>query len=106
MKIGRFFKMIPLVSMVMALGATLGWANGMMIVDRVPKNFRRPQQWIRPPRPFPRPVPAMVVLPVVLQEANVKIVDNVATTEIEEIFANESNVQLEATYIFPLHDWS
>lgn len=82
-------------------------AHGFIVIDQVPIGWDRPHHWhpIRPwPRPVPRPIPNMVVLPVKSQKATVTIVDQVATTEIDSIFVNESNVQLEGTYMFPIPD--
>lgn len=81
-------------------------ANGMIIIERVPEHWIRPVHWYPMPRPAPwprpRPVPDMVVLPVKTQKATITVVDQVATTEIDEVFVNESNVQLEGTYMFPI----
>ena len=51
---------------------------------------RRPQQ------------PAVVQLAVLYHRVNVKIADQTATTEIDQVFRNPNNRVLEGTYIFPL----
>lgn len=53
------------------------------------------------PRP-PHPLPAPVELSVKYHRVNVTITGQVALTEIDQVFVNESLYELEGTYIFPL----
>lgn len=57
----------------------------------------------RPPRiPVPRPVPLPNVLPVRSIKLDTKIVGQVATTHVEQIFRNDTPYTLEGTYFFPI----
>lgn len=56
----------------------------------------------RPPRPIPRPIPLPNVLPVKSINIETKIVGQVATTHIEQVFRNDTQFTLEGTYFFPL----
>jgi len=70
-------------------------AQGLIVVDEV----------IRPPtpRPIPRPRP---FAPVNVKKlaATTEIVDAVAVTRIDQVFANAGSRPIEGTYIFPLDD--
>lgn len=77
-----------------------------MIIIQVPDHHPTPPHW-QPPvrRQWPRPTTVpMVALPVKSLKANVTIVDQVATTEIDQVFHNDSASQLEGTFFFPIPD--
>src|SRR5687767_4701263 len=59
---------------------------------------------VRPcrPRPIPRPVPIPNVLPVKSIQLDTKIVGQVATTRVEQVFRNDTPHTLEGTYFFPI----
>lgn len=58
---------------------------------------------VRPCRPMPRPpVPLPNVLPVSSVRLDTKIVGQVATTHVEQIFRNDTDMRLEGTYFFPI----
>ncbi len=59
---------------------------------------------IRPCRPIPRPRPVPVpnALPVKSIELDTKIVGQVATTRVEQVFRNDTPYTLEGTYFFPI----
>jgi Ca-activated chloride channel homolog len=59
---------------------------------------------IRPchPRPIPRPIPLPNALPVKSIQLDTKIVGQVATTRVEQIFRNDTPYTLEGTYFFPI----
>lgn len=59
---------------------------------------------IRPcqPRPIPRPVPIPNALPVKSIQLDTKIIGQVATTHIEQVFRNDTPYTLEGTYFFPI----
>ena len=52
----------------------------------------------RPPRPFPLPR----ALPVASIKIDTKIQSQVATTHVEQVFRNDSDMMLEGTYFFPI----
>jgi hypothetical protein len=52
------------------------------------------------PRPIPQPLPN--ALPVKSIELDTKIVGQVATTHVEQVFRNDTNFTLEGTYFFPI----
>jgi len=58
----------------------------------------------RPCRPpvIPRPQPLPVALPVKSIVLDTKIVGQVATTHVEQVFRNDTSFTLEGTYFFPL----
>ncbi|MBK9153832.1 MAG: VWA domain-containing protein [Chloracidobacterium sp.] len=58
----------------------------------------------RPCRPpiMPRPLPLPVALPVKSITLDTKIVGQVATTHVEQVFRNDTAFTLEGTYFFPL----
>jgi Ca-activated chloride channel homolog len=55
----------------------------------------------RPPRPLP-PVTLPRTLPIKSININTKIVSQVATTHLEQIFRNDTDATLEGTYLFPI----
>ncbi|MGD9564264.1 MAG: VIT domain-containing protein [Pyrinomonadaceae bacterium] len=59
---------------------------------------------IRPcrPRPIPRPVPLPNALPVKSIQLDTKIVGQIATTHVEQVFRNDTPYTLEGTYFFPI----
>ncbi|MEP6944848.1 MAG: VIT and VWA domain-containing protein [Acidobacteriota bacterium] len=58
---------------------------------------------VRPCRPIPRPMPQLPnALPVKSIKLDTKIVGQVATTHVEQIFRNDSPYTLEGTYFFPI----
>ncbi|NOZ63817.1 MAG: VWA domain-containing protein [Caldiserica bacterium] len=69
------------------IGLTGAFADGVIIIDP-------------PVRPHPVPIPH--TLSVRYHRVQVTIENNIATTTIDQIFKNDSNVDLEGTYIFPL----
>lgn len=69
------------------IGLTSLFADGLIIIDP-------------PVRPHSVPIPH--TLSVRYHRVQVSIESNVATTTIDQVFKNESNVDLEGTYIFPL----
>src|SRR5882762_6953397 len=60
-----------------------------------------PGECDRCPRP-PRPIPLPRSLPIKSIKIDTKIVSQVATTHVEQIFRNESDATLEGTYFFPI----
>nr|MDQ3374615.1 VIT and VWA domain-containing protein [Acidobacteriota bacterium] len=59
---------------------------------------------IRPCRPIPRPRPVPIpnALPVKSIELDTKIIGQVATTHVEQVFRNDTPYTLEGTYFFPI----
>src|SRR6476469_11260296 len=57
---------------------------------------------IRPCRPLPRPQPLPNALPVKSINISAKIVGQVATTHVEQVFRNDTPYTLEGTYFFPI----
>ena len=55
----------------------------------------------RCPRP-PRPIPLPRALPVASIRIDTKIQSQVATTHVEQIFRNDSDMMMEGTYLFPI----
>ncbi len=69
-----------------------------------------------PPKPLPTPIHEIIVMPgriiappevaspisLKKYDVNVSIKDNVATTTIEQVFVNNTNRTLEASYLYPL----
>lgn len=77
-----------------AITATLANAQGVIVpgpCDRCP----------RPPRPLP-PVTLPRTLPIKSININTKIVSQVATTHLEQVFRNDTDATLEGTYLFPI----
>src|SRR6266851_8669597 len=60
-----------------------------------------PGECDRCPRP-PRPIPLPRSLPIKSIKIDTKIVSQVATTHVEQIFRNDTDAVLEGTYFFPL----
>ena len=56
----------------------------------------------RPCRPIPPPHPIPNVLPVKSITLDTKIVGQVATTHVEQVFRNDTTMTLEGTYFFPI----
>ncbi|HVY61293.1 MAG TPA: VIT domain-containing protein, partial [Planctomycetota bacterium] len=59
-----------------------------------------PPPWPRPVPPPPRPV--FFPLAVKTHRVTASVADQVATTEVDEVFHNPNPVDLEGTYLFPL----
>jgi Ca-activated chloride channel family protein len=57
----------------------------------------------RCPRP-PRPIPLPRSLPIKSIKIDTKILSQVATTHVEQIFRNDTDATLEGTYFFPIPD--
>ncbi|MEJ7860236.1 MAG: VIT and VWA domain-containing protein [Pyrinomonadaceae bacterium] len=59
---------------------------------------------IRPCRPIPRPRPVVIpnALPVKSIKLDTKIIGQVATTQVEQVFRNDTPYTLEGTYFFPI----
>ncbi|HEX5707188.1 MAG TPA: VIT and VWA domain-containing protein [Pyrinomonadaceae bacterium] len=56
-----------------------------------------------PPRPpMPRPVPLPNALPVKSVKIETRIANQVATTHVEQVFRNDTDMTLEGTYFFPI----
>ncbi len=76
----------------LALGGPAAlFADGMIIIPRPP----------RPPFP-PHFPPAMAPLEVRYHHVSVRIEDQVAVTEVDQVFYNPHPLQLEGTYLFPI----
>ena len=56
----------------------------------------------RPSPPRPRPIPVPNALPVKLIKLDTKIIGQVATTRVEQVFRNDTPYTLEGTYFFPI----
>ncbi len=52
----------------------------------------------------PRPIPLPRALPIKSIKIDTKILSQVATTHIEQVFRNDTNATLEGTYFFPIPD--
>ncbi|MEP6913683.1 MAG: VIT domain-containing protein, partial [bacterium] len=52
----------------------------------------------------PRPIPLPRALPIKSIKIDTKILSQVATTHIEQVFRNDTNAVLEGTYFFPIPD--
>lgn len=58
---------------------------------------------VRPcPRPIPRPQPLPNALPAKSIQLDTKIIGQVATTHVEQVFRNDTQYTLEGTYFFPI----
>tara|TARA_R110002096_G_scaffold16106_34_gene55250 strand:- start:2446 stop:4800 length:2355 start_codon:yes stop_codon:yes gene_type:complete len=83
-------------------------ANGLIIVDRAidhPIIIPEPPHPPLPPRPRPRPPrPIHRHMPLDLKQQKVEITidDQVATTEVFQVFKNPTSRRLEGTFIFPV----
>jgi Ca-activated chloride channel homolog len=68
-----------------------------------PQPPRPPHPPIPPPRPMPPPRPYVFApLELVSQQVNVRILDQVAMTTVEQEFYNPNSRQLEGTFLFPV----
>ena len=77
-----------------AINATVANAQGVIV----------PGPCGRCPRP-PRPLPPMALprtLPIKSININTKIVSQVATTHLQQVFRNDTDATLEGTYLFPI----
>lgn len=84
------------------LGAPPAGALGLLLPERIAQNFIRPDM---PPDEIefiPVPPAEMIPLEITDQTVDVTIVDQVCTTKVDEKFRNNSNQQLEGTFLFPL----
>jgi len=81
-----------LVVLVLIMLPAVAMADGLIIIDRI---------WPPMPRPIPRP-PVITPLAITRHHVDVEIQGNVALTDIDQIFHNPNNMQLEGTYIFPI----
>ncbi len=91
-----------------------GLANGLIIVhhpvDHPPIVIPEPPHPPRPPHPphrpwpIPRPRPIHRHMPLDLQrqQVEIKIQDQLATTEVVQVFKNATSRRLEGTFIFPV----
>src|SRR4030095_10832133 len=82
---------LALVVVIVLIGAISAAAQGLIV----------PGLCERCPRP-PRPIPLPRSLPVKSIKIDTKIVSQVATTHLEQIFRNDSDATLEGTYFFPV----
>jgi len=90
-----------LMSLVVALCASVSLADGFIIVHHWPPHPPHP------PHPVPRPRPIRSVhqwapLTIRNHQVEVAIKGGVAVTEIDQTFHNPNNARLEGTYIFPI----
>ncbi|MEN8005951.1 MAG: VIT and VWA domain-containing protein [Candidatus Krumholzibacteriota bacterium] len=69
-------------------------ADGLIVI-----HDPHPTPW---PHPHPRPHYVFAPLEVKYHHVDVKIEDQVAVTEVDQVFANPNNRQLEGTYLFPI----
>src|SRR5438093_935056 len=96
-------------------GALPGFAAGLIIVpDWDIWRYPHPPPDYIPPHPIPRPrplpperwvpppQPVWAPLEVDFVQANVRIKDQIATTQVEEEFYNPNPRQLEGTFLFPV----
>jgi len=83
------------------------WAAGLIVVD---EPFEQPR--IVPPHPPfpphphpplpPRPIHRHLPLEVKRQTVEVKIQDQIATTQVTQVFENPTSLRFEGTFVFPL----
>ncbi|MFP6902012.1 MAG: VIT domain-containing protein, partial [Opitutales bacterium] len=110
-------KRLPIILLLasLTLFPSLTQAGGLIIVDKVPSDVIWPPRhphppiiipphppW--PPRPWPRPRPVQRLMPLELRSQSVKvnIKEQVATTQVRQVFFNPSHQRLEGTFIFPI----
>ncbi len=76
-------------------------ADGLIVIT---KRHPHPHPHPVPPRPHPRPMPRYSFAPLAVEyhHVNVTIKDQVATTEVDQVFYNPNNARLEGHYIFPI----
>jgi Ca-activated chloride channel family protein len=72
-------------------------ANAQGVIIPIPCDFRPCR-----PIPRPRPIPIPNALPVKSIELDTRIVGQVATTHVEQVFRNDTPYTLEGTYFFPI----
>jgi Ca-activated chloride channel family protein len=75
------------------LVTTTVWADGIII----------PEPPICDPIPCPRPIP-IAQLAIEYHHVKVTIEDQIATTQVDQVFRNDNDWQVEGTYIFPIPD--
>jgi Ca-activated chloride channel family protein len=90
MKVLKLRFLLLLVSLLFAI-ATSAAAQGVIV----------PGPCNRCPLP-PRPVPLPRALPIKSIKIDTKILSQVATTHVEQIFRNDTDATLEGTYLFPI----
>jgi Ca-activated chloride channel family protein len=90
MKVLKLRFLLLLVSLLFAI-ATSAAAQGVIV----------PGPCNRCPMP-PRPVPLPRALPIKSIKIDTKILSQVATTHVEQIFRNDTDATLEGTYLFPI----
>jgi len=84
----------------LALLAGPALADGLIIAKPVPPHH---DDAVIEPMPMPRPAPyRFAPLQVDYHHVDVTIKDQVAVTEIDQVFINPSNMRLEGEYIFPV----
>lgn len=91
----------------LALGSS-GFANGLIIVNQpgddiilpAPPGLPHPPHW-PPPHP-PRPIHQLMPLDLKSQQVNITIKDQLVTTEVQQVFENQTSMRLEGTFIFPV----
>jgi Ca-activated chloride channel family protein len=92
-----------LCSLLLCLIATSqSWAAGLVIVDE-PVDLPRilPPIPPRPPSP-PRPIHRHIPLEITRQTVEVNIEDQIATTQVTQVFENTTSHRFEGTFVFPL----
>ncbi len=90
----RTTKLLPFSLLILLAVSALASAQGVIVpgpCDRCP----------RPPRPDP-PITLPRSLPIKSIKIDTKILSQVATTHIEQVFRNDTNATLEGTYFFPI----
>ena len=90
LKLRRITRFLLLVS-ICATTYGLAHAQGVII----------PGPCERCPRP-PRPIPLPRALPIASIRIDTRIQSQVATTHVEQVFRNDSNLMMEGTYLFPI----
>jgi Ca-activated chloride channel family protein len=83
------------------------WANGLIVVDE-PVDMLRilpppPHPPFPPHRPLPpRPIHRLLPLDLKRQQVEVQIKDQIATTQVLQVFENNTSQRFEGTFLFPL----
>ena len=95
MKTRRIALALLLVACFAFSAATPALADGFIVPDPMPP-------WPEPPVPPIRPTPVIPYLTVKYHHVDVTIENQVATTRIDQVFINETDGNIEGTYIFPL----
>lgn len=85
--LSRFFLLISICAGVFSVAQ----AQGVIV----------PRPCVRCP-PVPRPIPLPRALPIASIKIDTKIQSQVATTHVEQVFRNDSDLTLEGTYLFPI----